>query len=250
MHRYRQATRGGDLRKILLIGLSPIGGKKEKEAFSLLKRNAAEVLDVVKKFEDMIIASFSERDIAKTQALGRKISDLETNADKSRRKFTSTLHKGAFLPAFRGDLARLAERLDDVADAAEEAMRVILLREKLFIALSKAEKKRKSAKAIRGDLVKMAGLATKTIEALKSAVIMMIINVDAANEKADEVEKLEHESDIIEQGLINDLYEHEKLLDPISVMQLKEIIYRIGSISDRAEDASDVITIISYSFKA
>lgn len=233
----------------MLIGLLPIGSKKEKEAFSLLKRNAREVLDVVKKFEDMIIASFSERDIAKTEALGRKISDLETNADKSRRKFTYALHKGAFLPVFRGDLARLAERLDDVADAAEEAMRVILLREKLFTALTNAEKKRKSAKVVREGLVKMAGLATKTVEALKSAVDMIMSDVDAANEKANEVEELEHESDIIEQGLINDLYEHEKLLDPISIMQLKEIIGGIGSISDRAEDASDVITIISYSFK-
>ena len=237
------------MREILPIGLLPIGGKKEKEAFSLLKHNAEEVLDVVKKFEDMIIASFSERDIAKTEALGRKISELETNADKSRRKFTCALQKGAFLPAFRGDLARLAERLDDVADAAEETMRVILLREKLFTALAKAEKKRKSAKIIREGLIKMAGLATKTVEALRSAVGMTMSNVDAANEKADEVEKLEHESDIIEQGLINDLYEHEKLFDPISVMQLKEIIDRIGNISDRAEDASDVITIISYSFK-
>lgn len=237
------------MRGAMLIGLLPIGSKKEKEAFSLLKRNAREVLDVVKKFEDMIIASFSERDIAKTEALGRKISDLETNADKSRRKFTYALHKGAFLPVFRGDLARLAERLDDVADAAEEAMRVILLREKLFTALTNAEKKRKSAKVVREGLVKMAGLATKTVEALKSAVDMIMSDVDAANEKANEVEELEHESDIIEQGLINDLYEHEKLLDPISIMQLKEIIGGIGSISDRAEDASDVITIISYSFK-
>jgi len=237
------------LQGAMLIGFLPIGGKKEKEAFSLLKRNAGEVLDVVKKFEEMIIASFSERDIAKTEALGRKISDLETNADRSRRKFTSALHKGAFLPVFRGDLSRVAERLDDVADAAEETMRVILLREKLFTALANAEKKRKSTKVVGEGLVKMAGLTTKTVETLKSALDMMMSNVDAANEKANEVEKLEHELDIIEQGLINDLYEHEKLLDPISVMQLKEIIDGIGSISDRAEDASDVITIISYSFK-
>lgn len=237
------------MREVLLIGFSPIGGKREKEAFSLLKQNAGEVLDVVKKFENMIIASFSERDMVKAEALGRKLSEIETDADKNRRKFTNALHGGAFLPAFRGDLARLAERLDDVADAAEEAMRVILLREKLFTALAKAEKKRRSAKVIREGLIKMVGLATKTTEALKGSVEMMISDIDAANEKANEVEELEHESDIIEQGLINDLYEHEKLLDPISVMQLKEIISRIGDISDRAEDASDMISIISYTLR-
>lgn len=237
------------MREALLIGLLQIGGKREKEAFSLLRHNAEEVLDVVKKFEEVIIASFSERNMAKAEALGRKLSELETKADKDRRKFTGALQGGAFLPVFRGDLARLAEKLDDVADAAEEAMRTILLREKLFTALARAEKKRKSAKIIREGLVKMAGLATKTVEALKSAVTAMTSDIDAANEKANEVEELEHESDILEQGLITDLYENEKLFDPISVAQLKEIIDKIGEISDHAEDTSDMIPIVGYRFR-
>jgi predicted phosphate transport protein (TIGR00153 family) len=77
----------------------------------------------------------------------------------------------------------------------------------------------------------------------------MTSDIDAANEKANEVEELEHESDILEQGLLNDLYEHEKLFDPVSIAQLKEIIGRIGSISDRAEDTSDMIPIVGYRFR-
>jgi predicted phosphate transport protein (TIGR00153 family) len=235
--------------EVLFIGLFPIGGKREKEAFSLLRRNAEEVLDVVKKFEEVIIALFSERDMVKAEALGRKLSEIETNADKGRRKFTAALQQGAFLPTFRGDLAGLAEKLDDVADAAEEAMRAILLREKLIHVLARAEKKRRSAKVIREGLIKMAGLATKTVESLRNAVNAMTSDIDAANEKANEVEELEHESDILEQSLLNDLYEHEKLFDPVSIAQLKEIIGRIGSISDRAEDTSDMIPIVGYRFR-
>jgi len=235
--------------EVPLIGLLPIGGKREKEAFSLLRRNAEKVLDVVKKFEEVIIASFSERDIAKAEALGRKLSEIETDADKGRRKFTAALQEGAFLPAFRGDLAGLAEKLDDVADTAEEAMRAIMFREKLIHILARAEKKQKSAKVIREGLIKMAELATKTVEALKNAVIAMTSNIDVANQKANEVEELEHESDILEQGLITDLYDNEKLFDPISVAQLKEIIYKIGDISDQAEDTSDMIPIVGYRFR-
>lgn len=235
--------------EVLFIGLSPIGGKREKEAFSLLRYNAEEVLNVVKKFEELVIASFSERDMTKAEALGRKLSEIETDADKGRRKFTGALQEGAFLPAFRGDLAGLAEKLDDVADAAEEAMRAILLREKLIHVLARAEKKRKSAKVIRECLIKMAGLATKTVEALKNAVNAMTSDIDVANEKANEVEELEHESDILEQGLITELYDNEKLFDPISIAQLKEIIYKIGDISDKAEDTSDMIPIVGYRFR-
>lgn len=237
------------MREALLIGLLPIGGKKEKEAFSLLRHNAEEVLDVVKKFEEVVIASFSEQNMARAEALGRKLSEIETDADKGRRKFTGALQEGAFLPAFRGDLAGLAEKLDDVADAAEEAMRAVLLREKLISILARAEKKRKSAKVIREGLIKMAKLATKTVEALRNAVNAMTSDIDAANEKANEVEELEHESDILEQGLITDLYENEKLFDPISIAQLKEIIYKIGDISDKAEDTSDMIPIVGYKFR-
>jgi hypothetical protein len=224
-------------------------GGKEKEAFNLLKQNAEEVLNVVKKLEDVISAFFSEHDIHKAQKLGRKLGDIETKADKDRRKFTSALHEGAFLPVFRGDLAKLAEKLDDVADAAEEAMRAILLREKLLSAISKLERKRKSAKVIREGLIKMAKVTTKSVEALRNSIDAMMSNVDAANEKAQEVEELEHEVDIREQGLISDLYAYEKLLDPISVVQLKEIISRVGSVSDQAEDAADMISILSYGFK-
>jgi len=234
----------------LMIGISPIGGGKEREALDTLRKNAKSVLDTVKKFEEMILALFSERDMKKAQALGRQVTELETKADGGRRKFTCNLGKGAFLPAFRGDLARLAEELDNVADSAEGVTRAILLRERLFDALSKAEKKQKKAKVIRESLVKMARLATQTTEALQGAIDLLVTNIDATKTKIDEVEKLEHESDLVEQSLLGELYEYEKVLDPVSMFQLNYLIRGIGDISDRAEDVGDLISIVAYTFRA
>ena len=233
-----------------MIGISPIGGGKEREALDTLRKNAKSVLDTVKKFEEMILALFSERDMKKAQALGRQVTELETKADGGRRKFTCNLGKGAFLPAFRGDLARLAEELDNVADSAEGVTRAILLRERLFDALSKAEKKQKKAKVIRESLVKMARLATQTTEALQGAIDLLVTNIDATKTKIDEVEKLEHESDIVEQSLLGEMYEYEKVLDPVSIFQLSYLIRGIGDISDRAEDVGDLISIVAYTFRA
>ncbi len=233
-----------------MIGISPIGGGKEREALDTLRKNAKSVLDTVKKFEDMIIALFSERDMKKAQALGRQVTELETKADGGRRKFTCNLGKGAFLPAFRGDLARLAEELDNVADAAEGVTRAVLLREKLLDALSKAEKRQKKAKAIRDGMIKMARLATQTIEALVGAIDLLVTNIDATKTKIDEVEKLEHESDLVEQSLLGEMYDFEKVLDPVSMFQLNYLIRGIGDISDRAEDVGDVLSIVAYTFRA
>ena len=238
------------MREILIIGISPIGGGKEKEALKILRKHAKSVVDTVKKFEEMIITLFSERDLKKAQTLGRQVTELESKADEGRRKFTSDLSKGAFLPAFRGDLARLAEQLDNVADTAEGVTRAILLREKLLDALSKAEKKQKRAKAIREGMIKMARLATQTTEALRGAIDLLLTNIDATKTKINEVEELEHESDLVEQSLLGELYDYEKVLDPVSIFQLSYLIRGIGDVSDRAENVGDVLSIISYTFRA
>lgn len=238
------------MKEILTIALAPIGGKKEKEAFNILKRNAASVAEVVKKFENLITAFFSKHDVRRAETLGRELSTLETKADRGRREFMRILHKGAFLPAFRGDLARLAEQLDRIADTAEGAMRAILLREKLIKVLRGAEKKSTKVKDFRSRFLKMAELTTGTIDALKKSVEVLATDIDAALKKAQQVDELEHEVDMIEQGLLNDLYECERYLDPVSVVQLADIIRRFGNVSDRAEDTSDLIAIIAYTFRA
>ncbi len=233
-----------------MIGISPIGGGKEKKAFEILKKNAKDVVNTVKKFEEMTNALFSERDVKKAQTLGRQVSELETKADVGRRKFASCLSKGAFLPAFRGDLARLAEQVDNVGDAAEEVTRSVLLREKLLDTLTKAERRQRKAKVIRDGLIKIAGLATRTTEVLKSSIDALASDIDTATARANEADKLEHASDIVEQSLLADVFEYEKLLDPISVLQLNNLIRGIGDISNRAEDASDVISIVAYTLRA
>ena len=238
------------MKEILMIGISLIGGRKEKETLEILRENARAVVKTVKKFEEMINTFFSERDAKKAQTLGRQVSELETKADVSRRKFACGLSKGAFLPAFRGDLARLAEQVDNIADAAEEVTRTVLLREKLLDTLTKAERRQRKAKVIRDGLIKIAELATRTVEVLKSSIDALASDIDAATAKANEVDKLEHESDIVEQSLLADVFEYEKLLDPVSVLQLNNTIRGIGDISDRAEDASDVISIVAYTLRA
>ena len=228
----------------------PIGGKKEREAFEILKQNGSTISEIAKGFEKLIAAFFIEGDVTKAEVLGRRISELESVADKGRRRFTRGLQKGAFLPLMRGDLARLAERFDAVADAIEEAMRAILLREKLSGALARATRRGKEIGRFGRDLSKMAGIATRAAEALRTSIDFLTTDLDAALAKAGEVEELEHESDIVEQNLITYLYSFEKALDPITVIQLKEIIEKIGEILNRAEDAADVVSTIAYTQRA
>jgi len=85
---------------------------------------------------------------------------------------------------------------------------------------------------------------------LRDSVEMLIIDIDRALEKTKDVNKLEHEIDETEQGIFREMYEFERHLDPLSVVQLSDILHRFENISDRAEDASDLIEIIAYTFRA
>lgn len=238
------------MKEILAIAFTPVGGKRERESLDILGRNARNVTEVVQQFEKVLAAFFSDRDFGKAERLGRELSNLETKADKGRREFMHALYEGAFLPAFRGDFARLAERLDNVADTAEGAMRAIVRREKLLSALTKAERRSAKVRDWKRSLLQMARLTTETVETLEASVKALATNVNDAMRRANDVDKLEHEVDIIEQGLLSELYVNEKFLDPVSVIQLADIIRRFGNISDRAEDASDAIAILAYTLRA
>jgi len=221
-----------------------IGGKLEKQAFEILKNNSEIVLEVVKKFEEVVRAYFKEWNLEKAEKLGRELSSLETRADKGRRDFIALLTRGAFIPAFRGDLAWLAERLDRVADTAEGAMRTLLLRESLIKELKSLSAKNKRVAQWKEKFMTMAGVITQTAEMLSNSVKALERNVDEAIRIARSVDDLEHEVDLIEHEIVEELYEMEKLFKPLSVVQLAEIIRRMGNIADRAEDMSDSIAIL------
>ncbi len=224
-------------------------GKKEKRALAAVQQHSESVLGVVKKFEELLSAVFSEFDFQKAESLGRAVSELESLADEQVRNFNKVLSQGAFLPAYRGDFARLGDQLDKVADITEEVTRTILMREKMLRAIKRAERRERRIKEIREGLIKMGELAVKSVDALNSSLKILAVNIDLAEIRASEVGRIEHESDLIEQDLLVGLYELEKFLDPVTIVQLDNVIHGVGDISDNAEDASHLVSIIVYGLK-
>lgn len=218
---------------------------KEKEALRLLRLHSEGVLEVVKRFEELLRA-FHSFEWDKACGLGREVTMLESLADDRLQKFNRVLSRGAFLPAYRGDLARLGAQIDNVADVTEEVSRILLSREKTWRILKRAGRR---TNRLREEMVKMGELSTCCAEALSSSVKTLTSNIELAEAQAKEVGRREHESDLIEQGLILDLYEGEESLDPITVLQLDQIIHGIGDISDQAEEASHLLLILIYGLK-
>lgn len=233
-----------------MISFSPITGRREKQALELLVRNSEKVRVAVMRTGEMMKAFFNERNLKKAEDVGKEVSRLETEADAGRREFMEVLHGGAFLPAMRGDLARLAESLDTVADVAEATMRELLQRKRLMDAISAAEERDGRVRELWGRMSKMVDVTEETIKVLCDAIKAIGTDLTAAAEKAKEVDRLEHEVDVIEQELLRETYALEDSFDPVSVLQLDKVIRKYENITDRAEDVSDVISILVYTLRA
>ncbi|MBS3815202.1 MAG: DUF47 domain-containing protein [Hadesarchaea archaeon] len=235
--------------RFLEIALLPIGGGKEKSAFANFKKHSKSVVATVKKFEDAMKA-YADQDYEKGEELLVKVDELESKADKLGWKFESGLGAGAFLPAFRGHLSRLSERVDDVADSAEESIRCVYLRPKLFEDLSKAEEKDEEVSKIKEKLVELASKSVNCAVALDKAVSLLMEDMEEAADMAEEIHRCERKSDMAEEELLKELYKHEELLPPLTVMQIKDLIESIAGISDTAEGAGDILSAMIVAMKA
>ncbi|KXB05519.1 hypothetical protein AKJ50_00675, partial [candidate division MSBL1 archaeon SCGC-AAA382A13] len=179
-----------------------------------------------------------------------RVDKLESEADEHGLTFEAALGDGAFLPSFRGDLSRLAESIDDTADMAEESIREIHRRPKVFEELAKAEEKHEEIKGIRKGLVELAGKAVESAKAQDEAVSLLGVDMDKAAAKAEEIHRKERASDEKEDELAIKLYKHEDLLSPISVMQIRGLIKRFGDISNSAEASGDILSAMVSALKA
>lgn len=207
------------------------------------------VLKTVKKFDEAV-AAFSKHDMVKVERLVKEIYDLETKADLDRRKFRDLLYAGAFLPVFRSDMDRLIERIDEVADVTKKAALLMITREKLFKDLARVEKKKPKTKSICKAFIQLADRATKATEALKGSVDSLMTDVDGVIAKTKIIELYEHEADVLQEELLNELSGYEKLFDPLTLMQIRDIARLIEGISDRTEDASDILAGLALGFRA
>jgi len=220
------------------------GAKKEQEAFKLLTCHAIEVHKTVEMLNELFMA-LSKYDHNLIENVTKKISAQEYEADKCRRKFESGLYEGAFLPLLRSDLFNFAERADTVADEAKHVGQAVARREKLCDMLKKAAKKNKKVAALVEGLGPLAAKVIETVKCLTNATKALETDVEKAAALAEKTNSLEEEVDVIEDQLIRSVFDLERSLDAVTVMQLRDVIMWTARVANWAEDAGDIIAMIA-----
>ena len=206
-------------------------GKKELRIIQLFEDHMVAVENTVKSLIDFL-KNLKNGDFDR-EGFVEKIRKNESDADDKRRKMDTEMYLGAFLPNFRGDLLGIAESIDVVANKAESTADLIEL-QNINIPEEFIPK-----------LIELAEKSLETYLSVKEAASSIFNDMDVANEHIKKTEQLEHESDVLEKGLVRALFRKDEI-ELAHKIQLEKLIKKLADIADQAENVSDRLQIVIF----
>jgi predicted phosphate transport protein (TIGR00153 family) len=204
-------------------------GKKEMAIIQLFEEHLEYIGRTLENLEKVFLAIL-QNDETSIEIYAEEVHKMESAADSKRREMENAMYQGAFLPNFRGDFLGLAESFDKVANEAENVVDQIVLQNLVI------------SDDLKGDLLKQVQLSVETYRVCREAAVNLFQELDVAEEKIKETEKLENIEDSHERALVKKIF--EKDISLAEKRQLRELVISIGNIANLSEDCSDRMEII------
>jgi len=204
-------------------------GKKEMAIIQLFEEHLEYIGRTLENLEKVFLAIL-QNDETSIEIYAEEVHKMESAADSKRREMENAMYQGTFLPNFRGDFLGLAESFDKVANEAENVVDQIVLQNLII------------SDDLKGDLLKQVQLSVETYRVCREAAVNLFQELDVAEEKIKETEKLENIEDSHERALVKKIF--EKDISLAEKRQLRELVISIGNIANLSEDCSDRMEII------
>ena len=180
------------------------------------------------------LQAYLDGDIETAKKLARKTDSLETEADLIRHDIRDKLYGGAYMPLLRGDVYRLVESMDTVANAAEKCCDVFLNQRPVI------------PEELKHDFVTIIVASIGVMEPLKRALLCYLKGlcpVDVSRQHAKEVGVIESEVDNLGWDLTKKIFTSD--LRRSHKLHLKICVEHIVDITDKAEYAADYLEIVA-----
>ncbi|MFH0878705.1 MAG: DUF47 family protein [Lentisphaerota bacterium] len=208
-----------------------LGMAEEISILQDAQKHVEETCQTVGYFAEAVSA-FIKGDLnAKTVAIA-KVNDSEHKADVLRAKMVQALSEGLLQPPDREELLHFVKTLDRVADWTNGAARLLgFLEERLPDNITK-------------NMASAAELISRSTGKLKEAIIAVTRNeLKKAIEDCEEVDRIEHYADDQKRLLIEAII-HAKL-EPVSLLLTYQLAEYMESITDKLEDAADLVKVLA-----
>lgn len=161
------------------------------------------------------------------------LSLLETDADILRRKVENILYTQSLMPQLRGDIMRLMEELDNIIDLAKKSLYQFDV-EVPFI-----------PQELHQDLKKLVELAVASSEAVLPAARAYFREPEAVKEKIHRTYLYEKETDKLADAIKRTVFHDMPNLKLSEKFHLRYFTLHIETLSDAAEKAADLISVMA-----
>lgn len=161
----------------------------------------------------------------------KQVHKTEDRADELRRKVEWEMYSRALIPESRGDILGFLETMDKIPNKAESLLYQIRLQRLTF------------PRELNPNLRRIVTLSCEAIQLVYEAATNLISRRAGIHKLADEIGVKETECDHAEQDTIERIFAMD--IEKAEKILLKEFIIELGNLTDRAEDVSDRLTLLS-----
>lgn len=216
------------------LGRFRLVGRKERRVLDLISDHFDVVVRTVEQLES-VLESAKAGDWKNVEKMTDKVAELETLADGLHRDAVVAVSQGAFFSGTREDFLELMEKNDEVADAAQNAARILAetpIDQQSFLVLYT------EPTATVADL--FARLLT-AVRLVKESISALETDAEVAVSKSLLVERAEEEADEIKNRLMKHIFAHKADLQVLTLLQLRDFVLKLDDVADAAEDSSDLV---------
>ncbi|QGA68740.1 DUF47 domain-containing protein [Sulfolobus sp. E11-6] len=169
-----------------------------------------------------------------------KIKSIHERAGMLREEILSTLYGEAFLPDFKESMVMLTQALFNTLSSVKDAAR----------ALGSRKVDGKCITILSEMLITYLALVDEASHKIHELTRHLGSDVEVSLKLSREIQAMEREGDDIKDTLLQRLYEIEKEIDIISILQMKDVIIFIDDILDSLEDATLSVEIFYATLKS
>ncbi len=173
--------------------------------------------------------------------LQKKIKAIENEADELKKTLRLNLPSGLFMPVARIDLLNLLSSQDKIANKAKDIAGLVTGRKMVFPESIRDDLKAYLARSI--DASVQADKAIKQLDELLESGFKGR-EVKIVEEMIDELDKIEHDADVLQIKMRQKLFDLEESLPAVNVIFFYKVIDWVGDIADLAQQVGSRLELL------
>lgn len=200
--------------------------RREGKVDTLIKKHIEEVGAAVEASKKALSA-YLDGDWEKFRRMAKLADSKESDADAVRREAEDALYSGGYLPIYREDFSILLDLIDDMADDAERVADFLRIETP------------KVSPQWGGVLKQIAEKTLEAFSAFQKCFLLLYEDMEKTYSATKEVRNAEREIDILQDDLLHRIFQSE--LSLAEKVHLRELVLKLGEVSNSAENASDKV---------